>query len=170
MGLTCPDALQGRVEHLIRGESSLGVEERTEADLDVAHTLLRMVQHAFPGDPAHGFGVLHHRKRDREALQILLEAGRLVDHHVRAEGLRIARGQGHAALLRQLQHGPGAQGSVQVHVELRLGKAAERLVRGDERRRGARRSFLHPFGRGQRPVDGPSADTNPFCTSISGAG
>ena len=89
-------ALERRVEYIGRAQASLGVQQRAEAHLDVADTFCGVVEHALVRDPFERIGVLHDREGDREAFQILLERGRIVDDHVFSQRLGVGRGQRNA--------------------------------------------------------------------------
>jgi len=138
-------------ERLVRLQPALRIEDGTEASLQVPYVLPGVVLTELIGDALNALRVLHERKREVKALEVVLEVPGVVHDHVVVELRRIIRRELHGPLGGELDHRRGAQAPVQVHVQLRL--------RESEQPAGS----CHGWG-------GPCSDTNPFSTSTSGVG
>jgi hypothetical protein len=142
-------------EHVLRCQATLRVQERTEANLGVPHVLDRLVLGELVGESVEGRRILHDRDRDLEGREIIFQAARVVRDEAALELLGVGGREGNATLGGELDHGRGPERSVQVDVQLGLGKPAQPGV-GE------------PGAPQQTP--GPSGDASPLSTSTSCAG
>src|SRR5690606_36937925 len=116
------ESAKGGVKRVLRRKATFQVQERTVADLQVPDSVTPCVLSQFVGNALQSVRVLHYRERHLESLQVVLEMPRVVHVHVSRELARIVTRHRYSILRRELEHGRGPQGAVQMTVQLRLRK------------------------------------------------
>ena len=94
-----------------------------EADLGVGRAPVGKVLHQLSGYPGEGLRVLHHLQGQLEALQVLVDAGAVRRRgQIRPVAGQVRRRHGDALPFRQLPDRLRSEGTIQVQVQLHLGK------------------------------------------------
>jgi hypothetical protein len=117
---------QYRFDDLRRSQAGAGVKEWRVAHLEVAHVLAPRVLGELVGDLFERGFRLHHRQRDVERAQVVVEGRDVLagDQH-RPELAAIEGRQLDALLARELEHGVEANRSVEVAMQIRLRKTLQ---------------------------------------------
>src|SRR5438093_5486373 len=138
------------LDDLLEVEPPLEVEDRRVTDLRVDDAVGRQVRAALVRDALETLGCLHDRDRVFEAAKVERQRARgRARVEPTAELERIDRGEPAVAdLLRELDHGPRSQPSVEMVVKEDLGRGAEDLER--DHRSYAARAALIGTGAGSR--------------------
>src|SRR5215207_5056132 len=99
------------------------VQHRTVPHLDVPHALGGRVLRELVQYALERVGGLHHRERDVEACEIVLEILRVANDHEFAQGIDVVRRHGHTMLAAELEECRRAYRAVEVAMQLGFWKS-----------------------------------------------